>query len=209
METYYLIDFENVQPNMESVKKTDHVHVFYTQDAKNIPDKKEIERHKVPSGKQSLDMHLVSYLGYLLAIHDKACRYVIVSKDTDYDNIIKFWKEKGYPNIARDDKMPANNKKTGPGKGGRPKAEHRSESTVKPKSGAPKDKESEVRSLFGKHFKKAIYVEKKEEIIQIILQAETKLQVKNDLLRLHLECVSAHIFETVQKWPVIADLPER
>ena len=51
-------------------------------------------------------MHLVSYLGYLLGIHGKKCTYVIVSNDTDYDNIIKFWKEEGYPNISRKPRIP-------------------------------------------------------------------------------------------------------
>ena len=40
-------------------------------------------------------MHLVSYLGYLLGIHGKDCNYVIISKDKDYDNIVKFWQEEG------------------------------------------------------------------------------------------------------------------
>ena len=46
-------------------------------------------------------MHLVSYLGYLLGVYGKECSYVIISKDKDYDNIVKFWKEEGYPNISR------------------------------------------------------------------------------------------------------------
>lgn len=115
METYYLIDFENVHndgiENIESMAKTDHVHIFSTQNATNIRQdviwmKNDIHTHLVPIRKQSLDMHLVSYLGYLLGIHGKSCSYVIVSKDKDYDNIIKFWKEEGYHNIIRKEKFP-------------------------------------------------------------------------------------------------------
>ena len=51
-------------------------------------------------------MHLVSYLGYLLGVYGKECSYVIISKDKDYDNIVKFWKEEGYPNISRKEKWP-------------------------------------------------------------------------------------------------------
>ena len=48
---------------------------------------------KVPVRKQSVDMHLVSYLGYLIGKNkNKECRYVIISRDNDYDNVIKFWK---------------------------------------------------------------------------------------------------------------------
>ena len=104
METFYLVDFENVHndgiANIDSLSKDDHVHIFSTQNAMNISKKvfwlnKDIKSHLVPVRKQSLDMHLVSYLGYLLATHGKQCSYVIVSNDKDYDNIISFWKEEG------------------------------------------------------------------------------------------------------------------
>ena len=55
-------------------------------------------------------MHLVSYLGYLLGIHKgKQYSYVIISKDKDYDNIIKFWQEKDFKNISRKQKIPSGN----------------------------------------------------------------------------------------------------
>ena len=117
METYYLIDFENVHnegiANIKSMTKTDHMHIFSTQNATNINKdvfwiNGDIKSHLVPAKKQSLDMHLVSYLGYLLGIHGKDCCYVIISKDKDYDNIVKFWKEEGYQNISRKEKLPGN-----------------------------------------------------------------------------------------------------
>ena len=105
METFYLIDFENVHndgiANIESMTKEEHVHIFSTQNATNIrqdifwlKEDRDIKPHLVPVRKQSLDMHLVSYLGYLLGVYGKECSYVIISKDKDYDNIVKFWKEK-------------------------------------------------------------------------------------------------------------------
>ena len=117
METYYLIDFENVHnegiANIKSMTKTDHMHIFSTQNSTNINKdvfwiNGDIKSHLVPAKKQSLDMHLVSYLGYLLGIHGKDCCYVIISKDKDYDNIVKFWKEEGYQNISRKEKLPGN-----------------------------------------------------------------------------------------------------
>ena len=117
METFYLIDFENVHndgiANIESMTKEEHVHIFSTQNATNIrqdifwlKEDRDIKPHLVPVRKQSLDMHLVSYLGYLLGVYGKECSYVIISKDKDYDNIVKFWKEEGYPNISRKEKLP-------------------------------------------------------------------------------------------------------
>lgn len=115
METFYLIDFENVHDtgiaNIEKLKKTDYAYIFSTKNATNIrPDifKDNIKLILVPTGKQSLDMHLVSYLGYLLGIHGKDCSYVIISKDKDYDNIVNFWKGKGYLHICRKEKLPGN-----------------------------------------------------------------------------------------------------
>ncbi|MBQ9632077.1 MAG: hypothetical protein IJV04_04075 [Lachnospiraceae bacterium] len=103
IDTYYLIDYENVGSNgidgCKGLKKTDHIHLFYTENAKKISldffedhGEAELVIHKVPVRKQSLDMHLVSFLGYLIGMNTEPGIYRIVSKDTDYDNIIKFWK---------------------------------------------------------------------------------------------------------------------
>ena len=52
-------------------------------------------------------MHLTAYLGYLLGTNgDKKCKYVIISKDNDYDNVITFLKEiHRSADIARHPKM--------------------------------------------------------------------------------------------------------
>lgn len=300
METFYLIDFENVHnegiQNVDSLSETDHVHIFSTENAMNIrmdilfKRKIDIEGHIVPVGKQSLDMHLVSYLGYLLGVHGKRSAYVIVSNDKDFDNIISFWKEKGYTNISRKSaipgkisaqsktvslnttkKVPANsqtvNGKISAGMDYEFSGADRSElnlfmqhglvdmgysgnvanrvckyvvahcndgrmlsgihndlkreydnysevyedvKTILGKFAASKSKvakrESQVRSFFGQHFKKKIYVDNKEEIISVILNAQTKQQVNNGLLKLYSDGnIVSHIYQTVQ--PLINELP--
>lgn len=297
METYYLIDFENVHnegiANIKSMTKTDHMHIFSTQNATNINKdvfwiNGDIKSHLVPAKKQSLDMHLVSYLGYLLGIHGKDCCYVIISKDKDYDNIVKFWKEEGYQNISRKEKLPGNepvqkkttqassqpksNSKTANGRisagmayklDGKDRCElnvfiqhnlvnmgydHSSanrickyvvshcnderilsgihndikkdfqnysdvyediksilEDFVQSKNKDPK-RESRIRSFFGQHFKKKVYTDCKEEIIQTILNAESKQQVNNGLFELYTDGeVVSHIYKVVQ--PLIKELP--
>ncbi len=74
IETYYLIDYENVHSDgltgCEKLGNADHIVIFFTQNATNL-DMREIADHgsaeltmiEVPSGKQSADMHIVSYLG--------------------------------------------------------------------------------------------------------------------------------------------------
>lgn len=113
IETYYLIDYENVGSDglsgFDKLDKTNHVHLFYTENAKRINldifdshGEAEFVTHKVPVGKQSADMHLCSFLGYIIGINIGVdCSYVIVSKDTDFDNIIKFWKEKAEAKVLR------------------------------------------------------------------------------------------------------------
>lgn len=65
--------------------------------------------------------------------------------------------------------------------------------------------EAQLRSFFGRHFKKKIYLDKKEEIIQAVLKSKTKLQVNNALMK-HFEGkeVSA-IYKRLE--PFIKSLP--
>lgn len=109
IETYYLIDYENVGADglagCDRLTKSDHIYIFFTRNAKKI-DMCEIAKHgdaelkmiEIPAGKQSTDIHISSYLGYLSGKHVSEnnandCSVVIISKDSDYDNVIKFWKE--------------------------------------------------------------------------------------------------------------------
>lgn len=271
METYYLIDFENVNndgiENMDVLTKNDHIHIFSTQNAMNIrmdifARDLDIKVHIVPIRKQSSDMHLVSYLGYLLGSCDgKQVAFVIVSKDKDYDNIIQYWKDNGYKNISRIQKLPAAEKKQQTQPVQKPQQISNSKITtgmshdlsgqdrcvlnifmqhelvdmgVSPdvanrvckiviahcndenmlngihidlrnqfnnysevygdvkqilgkfvtEKRKPAPKEHQVRTIFGQHFKKKIYVDNKEKIIDIITTGKTKQQINNDLLKL-------------------------
>ncbi len=116
IDTYYLIDYENVHGDgltgCHDLVKTDHIIIFFTENAKNL-DMSDISDHggaklemiKAPAGKQSADMHIGSFLGYLLGKNDKNCKVVIVSKDKDFDNVIKFWKEKSGVSISRTEQI--------------------------------------------------------------------------------------------------------
>ena len=76
------------------------------------------------------------------------------------------------------------------------------------KAAVGKDKrEAQIRSFFGQHFKKKIYVERKEEVIELLIKAKTKQEVNNGLLK-HFanETVSA-MLKTLE--PLIKDLPGR
>ncbi|MBQ8076098.1 MAG: hypothetical protein IJ237_08950 [Oscillospiraceae bacterium] len=104
VEKIFLIDFENVhEKGLEGISRLrpiDTVHLFYTKNASKISLDilSEIQAklcfHKVNVGKQSLDMQLVSYLGFLIGTVGKEPEYVIVSNDAGFHNTLAFWGEK-------------------------------------------------------------------------------------------------------------------
>ena len=104
IERIYLIDFENVHEKglegIGSLGPQDTVHLFYTKNASKISldilseIQAKLQFHKVNVGKQSLDMQLVSYLGFLIGTVGKEPEYIIVSNDAGFHNTLAFWSEK-------------------------------------------------------------------------------------------------------------------
>ena len=109
--TIYLIDYENVHEaglqGMESCPAGCSIHLFYSQNANRLNLdllrglKASFCVHKVHPGRQSLDMQLVSYLGYLIGREGPDCRYVIVSKDRDFANTPLFWQTEADVEVVR------------------------------------------------------------------------------------------------------------
>ena len=88
----------------EQLSSKDYVHLFFSVNSPYVKiqslallNNTKLYCHNVPAGKESLDMNLTSYLGYLIHKNkDKKVIYVIVSQDRGYDKVIQFWKgEKG------------------------------------------------------------------------------------------------------------------
>lgn len=123
IETYYLVDYENVNgANLggAGLSESDHVCIFYTNKVKKTSwelvgklGRAEIETFEVPAGNQSVDMHISTFLGYLIGEHGvKKYRYVVVSKDKGYDRIVKFWKDRAKANVVREAKISVPSLKT-------------------------------------------------------------------------------------------------
>ena len=105
MEKHYLVDFENVgsdgMAGCEALSASDHIHLFFTDNSRKINldivanhGGASFDTYKVDKGKQSLDMHLASYLGFLMGRDsEKESSFVVISKDCDYDGIISYWKD--------------------------------------------------------------------------------------------------------------------
>lgn len=112
--TYYLIDFENVHESglygSEELKKHEYIHLFFTQNADKINlefiasiPSTNLHYHEIPTGNQSLDRHLITFLGYLIGQNKNNTgnhKYIIVSKDSGYDSIVSFWQKESY-NVLR------------------------------------------------------------------------------------------------------------
>ncbi len=111
MKKHFLIDYENVnEGGLMALNATedDTIYLFYTQNAAKIgldalaDISARICVIRVAAGKQSLDMHLISYLGYLLSKHGRDDEYVVVSNDTDFDGVISHWsREHGFTHISK------------------------------------------------------------------------------------------------------------
>ena len=107
MSTYYLVDFENVHneglKGCSTLSKDDQIYLFYSKNANNLNmdvfkdySGKKPEYIPAKTGNQALDKLLVSYLGFLLAKDGRNYQYIIISKDKGYDDVIAYWKTKGY-----------------------------------------------------------------------------------------------------------------
>ena len=99
MDIYY-VDCENVglRHITQSFSKDFKV-IYFTSKNLRVKDLQENEEELVCSldrRKDALDYIIDTYLGYSLTLYDKNTRHHIVSNDTGFDNVITFWKDKGY-----------------------------------------------------------------------------------------------------------------
>lgn len=79
-------------------------------------------------------------------------------------------------------------------------------STNSSKKASKEKREAQVRSFFNKHFKKKVYVNKKEEIIQAVLKSKTKMEINNKLMKLFSNGKEvSKIYKELG--PLIKDLP--
>lgn len=110
-KTYYLVDLENAGVScLNSIKNHENTKVILFSTPNNsakIPSEAlcnlgaaHLKFFMVPQKKQSVDEHIMSYLGYLVGKKNGA-KFVIVSNDSDYDNIISFWKREKGADIKR------------------------------------------------------------------------------------------------------------
>ncbi len=102
----FLIDFENVHEDgfnvLGRLGDKDAVYCFFTRNVAKISMSalasiKSGQMHfiEAESGKQSLDLVLVSYLGYLIGTRPQEMYYEIVSNDNGFNKVAEFWNKCG------------------------------------------------------------------------------------------------------------------
>jgi len=115
IKTFLLIDLENRQPPPEHVAawigETGEAWIFFgEQQINQLPHYWQIGEQVtiVPTsrpGRNSLDFHLILYLGYLVAKQKKKARFVVVADDADYDPAIEHAKAEGI-DVVRISELP-------------------------------------------------------------------------------------------------------
>ena len=146
--TIYLIDTENVRTVwtllLERMTENDKIYVFYTMNSGHvtyedlngvISSGKNVELIQCHTGKNGLDFQLVSYLGYLIRDNENA-DYCIISDDSGYDAVIKFWEGRDV-DVTRKTAFQVSGKQAKPAK--------KSIFGVKPKAKAPAPKKPQPR----------------------------------------------------------------
>ena len=107
MSKYYYVDSENVGDEwvtlLSEADEDSHFLVFYTEKSprmsylniiKLLSNNKNLEFILCYEGNNALDFQLVTYLGYQLCKEPEHEIY-IVSKDTGFDSVIRFWEDRG------------------------------------------------------------------------------------------------------------------
>ena len=104
IKTIYLVDFENTHDagmvGYDNLDTNDEIIIFYTvfNKVKSIYGLSNctVQCELVSEGKQSVDMHIISYIGYMVGIYGEKCNIVIISIDRGYDKIVQILSKEKY-----------------------------------------------------------------------------------------------------------------
>lgn len=214
-ERYFFVDYENV--NIEGLNgimklsNRDCVRIYYSSSAETLTfglhkrinaSMAQFDYIKVQMPiRNAIDCQILFDIKDLTKMN-KNTEYFIVSKDKDYDKAIEEFNIHNFKvsklheiskvNEFKDQKQLKILKQ-------QPKKQSKNTFTDN------KIRESQIRSFFGQNFKKKEYTKHKEDIIEIILNAKTKQQVNNNLMKFYKSEIVSEIYKKLQ--PLIRELP--
>ena len=218
---YFLVDYENVNRDglngVTRLTNEDCVRIYYSEAAETLTfglhrrinvSKAHFDYIKVQMPiKNAVDCQILFDIRDL-SKENRQAEYFIVSKDSDFDKAVEDFKGRKLKVKKVEEICKLTEKKATPEQKKTTTTNNTKVAKKKVANSSQKDKrEAQIRSFFGQHFKKRIYVERKEEVIELLIKAKTKQEVNNGLLK-HFanETVSA-MLKTLE--PLIKDLPGR
>lgn len=104
---HYLVDFENVNDEglreIGALQKDCCIHIFFSANTARISleyltlmRNATVRAHKVNDDTNSLDVHLATYLGYLIGSDvNQQDSFFIVSAGHDFSELVRFWERRG------------------------------------------------------------------------------------------------------------------
>lgn len=215
-QRFFLVDYENVNcaglDDIENLTDKDCVRIYYREEREEIEKltlglHNRINKSKAHfkfieakwSIKNAVDFWILFDVEKLLKKNKKA-EYFIVSNDTDFDKDIKKFcggkfKVKKIPSICkRDESVKTRNTR-------------RKTNTSKNMSKKTDNREAQIRSFFGQHFKDPEYTKHKEQIIRVLLDGKTKQQVNNGLMKIYRQSGKT-VGKIIKKCkPLLKELP--
>lgn len=214
-QRFFLVDYENVNcaglDGIENLTDKDCVRIYYREEREEIEKltlglhnriNKSMARFKFIEAKWSIknavDFWILFDVEKLLKKNKKA-EYFIVSNDTDFDKDIKKFcgkkiKVKKIPAICKRDEF------------AKTQNNRRKANTSKNMSKKTDNREAQIRSFFGQHFKELEYTKYKEQIIRVLLDGKTRQQVNNGLMKIYHESKTVGKIMKKSK-PLLKELP--
>ena len=104
---HYLVDFENVNDEglreIGALQKDCCIHIFFSANTARISleyltmmRNASVKAHKVNDSNNSLDVHMATYLGYLIGSDvNQQDSFFIVSAGHDFSELVRFWERRG------------------------------------------------------------------------------------------------------------------
>lgn len=212
-QRYFLVDYENVNRDglngVTKLNKEDCVRIYYSDAAATLTfglhrrinsSKAHFEYIKVQIPiKNAVDCQILFDVRDL-SKENRNAEYFIVSKDTDFNRAVEEFKSKKIriKKVEEICKSSTEEKET---------IQSKPQNNVFEKENPTKNnkREAQVRSFFGRYFKDKQYVVQKENIIELLIKAESRQEINNGLQKYFVNGTVSSMLKILE--PLIKDLP--
>lgn len=207
---YFLVDYENVNRDglngIVKLSEEDCVRIYYSEAAATMTfglhrrinaSRANFEYIKVIIPiKNAVDCQILFDIRDISKLN-RTTEFFIVSKDSDFDNAILEFRNRGVkvskiPEICKPEPTST-------------LSQVKSVVKVQAKKPAMTKREAQIRSFFGQHIKEKEYTARKEEIILAVLKATSKQQLNTNLMKLYPGKNTGTLYQKLK--PLLDNLP--